>query len=185
MEERLGLKIKEQRESFRSSIRKIYDQKMSDDRDYDFMDNLELVKAVTDIRLKSDIAGVGSLIGAHANGTNEENQKLYDHMITTMLNKLGYCTTCAETDPWPKFGNIPTVVLPQECAASICFHEGKTIRETQLYQSLHQRYVHNLKENVMDSLLKNDNFRSAIKDYATEAFKSYDERIREDVNLFM
>ncbi|MBW2176435.1 MAG: serine protein kinase PrkA [Deltaproteobacteria bacterium] len=96
VEERLGLKTEEQRESFRTSIRKIYGQKISVDPDYDFMDNLELVKAVTDVRLKSDIAGAGSLIGALANRTNEENQKLYDRMIDTMLNKLGYCRTCAQ-----------------------------------------------------------------------------------------
>ena len=36
------------------------------------------------------------LIGALANRTNEENQKLYDRMINTMLNKLGYCRTCAQ-----------------------------------------------------------------------------------------
>jgi serine protein kinase len=96
VEERLGLKSEEQRESFRTSIRKIYGQKISVDPDYDFMDNLELVKAVTDVRLKSDIAGAGSLIGALANRTNEENQKLYDRMIETMLEKLGYCNTCAQ-----------------------------------------------------------------------------------------
>lgn len=96
VEERLGLKTEEQRESFRTSIRKIYGQKISVDPDYDFMDNLELVKAVTDVRLKSDIAGAGSLIGALANRTNEENQKLYDRMIETMLTKLGYCKTCAQ-----------------------------------------------------------------------------------------
>jgi serine protein kinase len=96
VEERLGLKTEEQRESFRTSIRKIYGQKISVDPDYDFMDNIELVKAVTDVRLKSDIAGAGSLIGALANRTNEENQKLYDRMITTMLDKLGYCSTCAQ-----------------------------------------------------------------------------------------
>jgi serine protein kinase len=96
VEERLGLKTEEQRESFRTSIRKIYGQKISVDPDYDFMDNLELVKAVTDVRLKSDIAGAGSLIGALANRTNEENQKLYDRMIETMLKKLGYCQTCAQ-----------------------------------------------------------------------------------------
>jgi len=96
VEERLGLKTKEQRESFRTSIRKIYGQKISVDPNYDFMDNLELVKAVTDVRLKSDIAGAGSLIGALANRTNEENQKLYDRMIDTMLNKLDYCRTCAQ-----------------------------------------------------------------------------------------
>ena len=96
VEERLGLKSEEQRESFRTSIRKIYGQKISVNPEYDFMDNLELVKAVTDVRLKSDIAGAGSLIGALANRTNEENQKLYDRMISTMLEKLGYCKTCAQ-----------------------------------------------------------------------------------------
>src|SRR6266568_3788691 len=96
VEERIGLKTEEQRDSFRTSIRKIYGQKISVDPNYDFMDNLELVKAVTDVRLKSDIAGAGSLIGALANRTNEENQKLYDRMIDTMLNKLGYCRTCAQ-----------------------------------------------------------------------------------------
>ena len=96
VEDGLGLKTEEQRETFRTSIRKIYGQKISVDPDYDFMDNLELVKAVTDVRLKSDIAGAGSLIGALANRTNEENQKLYDRMVTTMLDKLGYCRTCAQ-----------------------------------------------------------------------------------------
>jgi serine protein kinase len=96
VEDRLGLKTDEQRETFRTSVRKIYGQKISVDPDYDFMDNLELVKAITDVRLKSDIAGAGSLIGALANRTNEENQKLYDRMINTMINKLNYCNTCAQ-----------------------------------------------------------------------------------------
>jgi serine protein kinase len=96
IENRLGLKTEEQCESFRTSIRKIYGQKISVDPNYNFMDNLDLVKAVTDVRLKSDIAGAGSLIGALANRTNEENQKIYDRMINTMLNKLGYCRTCSQ-----------------------------------------------------------------------------------------
>ena len=96
VEERLELKTQERRETFRTSIRKIYGQKISVDPDYDFMDNLDLVKAITDVRLKSDIAGAGSLIGALANRTNEENQKLYDRMIGTMLTKLNYCKTCAQ-----------------------------------------------------------------------------------------
>ncbi|MFZ3047531.1 MAG: serine protein kinase PrkA [Desulfatirhabdiaceae bacterium] len=96
VEERLGLKTREQRETFRTSVRKIYGQKISVDPNYDFMDNLELVKAITDVRLKSDIAGAGSLIGALANRTNEENQKLYDRMVDTMLKKLGYCKTCGQ-----------------------------------------------------------------------------------------
>jgi len=49
-----------------------------------------------DVRLKSDIAGAGSLVGALSNRTNEENQKLYNRMIKTMIEKLGYDKTSAE-----------------------------------------------------------------------------------------
>jgi predicted Ser/Thr protein kinase len=59
--------------------------------------------------------------------------------------------------------------------------DGKNICETEIYQSLHERYVHNLKEKVMEPFLNNDNFRNAIKDFATESFKTYDKRIREEV----
>jgi len=96
VEERLGLKNNEQKQSFRTTIAKIYGQKMIKDPTYTFMDNNELVRAVTDVRLKSDIAGAGSLVGALSNRTNEENQKLYNRMIDTMVNKLNYCTTCAQ-----------------------------------------------------------------------------------------
>jgi len=96
VEERLGLKSDEQKQSFRTTITKIYGQKMIKDPSYNFMDNNDLVKAVTDVRLKSDIAGAGSLVGALSNRTNEENQKLYSRMIDTMVKKLGYCNTCAE-----------------------------------------------------------------------------------------
>jgi len=96
VEDRLGLKNNEQKQSFRTTISKIYGQKMNQDPNYDFMDNNDLVKAVTDVRLKSDVAGAGSLVGALANRTNEENQKLHNRMLDTMINKLGYCHTCAQ-----------------------------------------------------------------------------------------
>lgn len=96
VEERMGLKTREQKLSFRTTITKIYGQRIVKEPNYNFMDNSELVKAVTDVRLKSDIAGAGSLVGALSNRTNEENQKLYNRMINTMINKLGYCKTCAE-----------------------------------------------------------------------------------------
>ena len=95
VESRLGLKNHEQKQSFRTTISKIYGQKMIQDPNYNFMDNNELVKAVTDVRLKSDVAGAGSLVGALSNRTNEENQKLFNRMIQTMTRKLGYCKTCA------------------------------------------------------------------------------------------
>ena len=63
--------------------------------------------------------------------------------------------------------------------------DGKAINETEVYQILHERYVHNLKEKVMDPFLENDNFRGAIKDYAMDSFKAYDKRIKEEVNFLM
>jgi serine protein kinase len=96
VEERLGLKNQEQKESFRTTIRRIYGRKAHTDPNYDFMDNNDLVKAVTDVRLQSDVAGAGSLVGALANRTNEENEKLYNKIMHTMIDKLGYCPTCAQ-----------------------------------------------------------------------------------------
>ena len=63
--------------------------------------------------------------------------------------------------------------------------DGKSIRETNLYKDMHERYVYNLKEKVLDPFLENENFRRAIKDYDTEAFKAYDKRIRGDVTFLM
>lgn len=96
VENRLGLSNNERQESFRNTIRKIYGQRISVEPNYDFMDNQELVKAVVDVRLESDVAGAGSLVGALANRTNEENLKIYNRMVETMLGKLNYCLTCAQ-----------------------------------------------------------------------------------------
>lgn len=63
--------------------------------------------------------------------------------------------------------------------------EGKPITKTELYQSLNERYVYNLKEKVLDPLLSNENFRRAIKDYETEDFKAYDAKIRRGVEFLI
>ena len=63
--------------------------------------------------------------------------------------------------------------------------ENKPIEKTSLFQSLYERYVHNLKEKVLDPFLENENFRKAIKDYGEEAFRTYDRRIRDDVTFLM
>jgi excinuclease UvrABC ATPase subunit len=63
--------------------------------------------------------------------------------------------------------------------------ENLPIAETKIYQSMHDRYVYNLKEKVLDPFLKNENFRRAIKDYDQEDFKTYDKRIREDVTYLI
>ncbi len=63
--------------------------------------------------------------------------------------------------------------------------EGLSIAETKIFQSMHDRYVYNLKEKVLDPFLENENFRRAIKDYNDEEFKTYDKRIRDDVGYLL
>jgi predicted Ser/Thr protein kinase len=63
--------------------------------------------------------------------------------------------------------------------------EGLAITETKIFQSMHDRYVYNLKEKVLDPFLENENFRRAIKDYNDEDFKTYDKRIRDDVGYLI
>jgi serine protein kinase len=96
VEERLGLKTDEQKENARATITQIYGQRITKDPNYNFMDNNDLVKAVTEVRLSSDVSNAGSLVGALANRTNEENEMIYNRMIDTMTKKLKYCKTCAE-----------------------------------------------------------------------------------------
>ena len=62
---------------------------------------------------------------------------------------------------------------------------GTPPTKTLLFQSLKERYEYNLKEKVFDPFLENENFRRAIKDYAEEDFKTYDQKIREDVTFLM
>ncbi len=63
--------------------------------------------------------------------------------------------------------------------------EGKQVTETRLYQSLYERYVHHLKEKVLEPFLSNENFRRAIKAFGSEEFKTYDDRVRNDVGFLM
>ncbi|WP_163336212.1 serine protein kinase PrkA [Desulfopila sp. IMCC35008] len=72
-----------------------------------------------------------------------------------------------------------TTTLTQEI-----LRDEHDITETALYSHLYERYVHNLKEKVLEPFLQNENFRMAIRDYDTENFKTYDPKIQEDV-IFM
>lgn len=63
--------------------------------------------------------------------------------------------------------------------------EQKPVIQTEIYKRLHERYVQNIKEKVLDPFLDNDNFRRGIKDYNTSDFKTYDKRIRVDVKYLI
>lgn len=59
------------------------------------------------------------------------------------------------------------------------------VTQTTLFQQLHERYIHNLKEKVLDPFLDNENFRRAVKEYGQESFKTYDQKIQSDVRFMM
>lgn len=63
--------------------------------------------------------------------------------------------------------------------------DGRPIQETKLYQALHERYIYNLKDKVLDPFLENENFRRAIKDFNEEDFKAYGKRIRNDITFLI
>jgi hypothetical protein len=63
--------------------------------------------------------------------------------------------------------------------------EGLSLTDSKIFHEMHDRYVNNLKEKVLDPFLENENFRRAIKDYAAEDFKTYDKRIRDDVTYLI
>ncbi|CCK80507.1 serine protein kinase PrkA [Desulfobacula toluolica] len=63
--------------------------------------------------------------------------------------------------------------------------EGKNITETRLFESLYDRYVHNLKKRVLEPFIENENFRNAIKDFDTDKYKAHDKRIKKDVKFLL
>jgi predicted Ser/Thr protein kinase len=73
-----------------------------------------------------------------------------------------------------------TQTLTQEVTSG-----SKGLRDSTLFGKLNERYIHNIKEKVLDPFLENENFRRAIKDYNEEDFRTYDRKIRDDVAFLM
>ncbi len=98
IEEHLGLTTEQEKESYRSSLQRQYGHRMlTEGKGYDFMQDNELVKAVVEVRINSDIAGHAGLKGALANRTHDkDSEKLYNRMMKTMVERLGYNQVTAE-----------------------------------------------------------------------------------------
>jgi len=73
-----------------------------------------------------------------------------------------------------------TTTLTQEI-----LRDNLDISQTALYLHLHERYIHHLKEKVLDPFLENENFRRAVKEFDQESFKTYDHKIQSDVRFMM
>ena len=59
------------------------------------------------------------------------------------------------------------------------------ITETSLYLHLYERYIHTLKDKVLEPFEENENFRRAVKEFDQESFKTYDKKIQSDVSFMM
>ncbi|MCP4176792.1 MAG: serine protein kinase PrkA [bacterium] len=60
-------------------------------------------------------------------------------------------------------------------------NSGKDLTDTEQYKDLFSRFHSSLKKDVMTPYISNPNFRRAIKDYNTTAFKNHDKRIKTEV----
>jgi predicted Ser/Thr protein kinase len=63
--------------------------------------------------------------------------------------------------------------------------EQVDITKTELYHDLFTNYIKNLKYKVLQPFIKNENFREAIKAFGTEAFKTFDTRLKEHVDYMI
>ncbi len=73
----------------------------------------------------------------------------------------------------------------KEYTTSVLANQVKEILKAKIYESLYDRYIYNIKEKALDPFLKNENFRRAIKDYGKKDFKTYDKRIKTDVQYLI
>lgn len=96
VEERLGHNTESQKDEFRKKINILYSQQVIKNPGYDFMDDSELVNAVIDVKLESDVLGTGSLIGALTSRTDEENRQFYNKVINNIIKNSNYCKSCAK-----------------------------------------------------------------------------------------
>jgi len=63
--------------------------------------------------------------------------------------------------------------------------EGKDMVDTDLFDQLHKRFVFTVKDKVLEPFMSNANFRRALKDIGSDDFKTYDQKIREDVSFLI
>ncbi|HJO94752.1 MAG TPA: hypothetical protein QF753_15245 [Victivallales bacterium] len=64
-------------------------------------------------------------------------------------------------------------------------NSGKNLTDTEQYKDLFSRFHSSLKKDVMTPYISNANFRLAIKDYNTTAFKNHDKRIKNEVKQLL
>ena len=109
-----------------------------------------------------------------------EKLKINEELFNRIETRLLIDTKNAKTFREDVQKTYTTTTLTQEI-----MHEGLDVTETSLFQHLYQMYVYNLKEKVLEPFLKNENFRMAVKDFNTDDFRSYDQKISDDVTFMI
>jgi len=98
------------------------------------------------------------------------------------IQLLGAASTKDKRDAFRKeqLQRYVTETLAQEIKI-----KNKKITETEQYKELYELYTKRIKENVLEPYKENASFRRAIIDYGTDAFKSYDKRLRENIEMLI
>ncbi|MBN2728324.1 MAG: hypothetical protein JXR53_03790 [Bacteroidales bacterium] len=63
--------------------------------------------------------------------------------------------------------------------------KNKDIRQTSQFKSLFGKYSESLKKFSLDPFMENTNFIRALHEYGTENFKSYDTRLKKDIDFML
>lgn len=63
--------------------------------------------------------------------------------------------------------------------------KNKDIRKTTQYKTLFQKYSESLKIFALVPFMENSNFKRALHEYGTEKFKSYDSRLKKDIEFML
>ncbi|MGM0451733.1 MAG: serine protein kinase PrkA [Thermodesulfobacteriota bacterium] len=127
------------------------------------------------VNFETDTEEKSSFTGEHLEITEEFFRNLERRMLGGRESEIIGRVFREETQK-----RYATETLPSEIIQS-----GRHIRDTALYQALYERYVYNLKENVLDPFIENENFRRAIRDLGEDEFKTYDKRIQEEVGFLI
>jgi predicted Ser/Thr protein kinase len=90
----------------------------------------------------------------------------------------------SESDAETFRGNVQKAYTTSALTQEI-LRDDLDIVDTSLYAHLYERYVHNLKDKVLEPFLENENFRMAIRDFDSDDFKTYDRKIQEDISFMI
>ena len=55
------------------------------------------------------------------------------------------------------------------------------IQKTAQFQNLFDKYTHSLNENALSPYVENESFRRAMKNHGTSSFKTYDNKLKRDI----